>query len=106
MDISEEDELLVLASFDPLAGMAGIDREKLSVLAAGMKDEKQAALAASIHKLRTGFAPEGAPGSQGGEVDKEAIDSAAAVLAQKFKSTQDLDPVLCPKCGEEFYVEK
>ena len=85
VDISEEDELLVLASFDPLAGMAGIDREKLSVVAAGMKDEKQAALAASIHKLRTGFAPEWAPGSQSGEVDKEAVDRAADALAQKFR---------------------
>ena len=86
--------------------MAGIDREKLSVVAAGMKDEKQAALAASIHKLRTGFATEGAPGSQSGEVDAAAVKKAADGLAQKFKSTQALDPVLCPKCGEEFYVEK
>ena len=53
VDVSEDEEAIILATLDPIAAMAGIDKDKLAALVAGMDDE-DAALARVVNGLAAG----------------------------------------------------
>ena len=80
VDLSEEEEALVLASIDPLAGMAVTDNEKLAELLAEVSFDSKA-LDAAMRSEMPSFDP----------------------VSMDEQSRLDIkDPVVCPACGHEF----
>jgi ParB-like chromosome segregation protein Spo0J len=83
VDLSEEEERLVLAAIDPIGGMAGRDDDMLAQLLDGLQAE-DAGLQALLDSLKN-EAPNFEPGT---EEDQSRLD-------QK-------KPTVCPSCGHEF----
>lgn len=90
VDLSEEEERLVLATMDPLAGMAATDEAALGMLFESM-GEDLASLAALVHGMGESE-DEGAfkPQQSGGEKETE-IDPDGFAFAHS-----------CPRCHFEF----
>jgi len=87
VDLSAEEERLILATLDPIAAMAVADQEKLGAVLAGIETENAAvrALLAKIGEDEGISPPAFAPVS----IDEQGrLDQKAAVT--------------CPECGHEF----
>ena len=87
VDLSEEEEAKVLATFDPISGMAAMDEEKFRELLSEVEFASKEARAA-VERVATdaGITP---PDFQPVSADEQGR------LDQKA-------PVTCPKCGEVF----
>jgi ParB-like chromosome segregation protein Spo0J len=83
VDLSEDEERLVLAAIDPIGGMAGRDDDMLAQVLDGLTadDAGLQALLASLKNEAPNFEP-------GTEEDQSRLD-------QK-------NPTVCPSCGHEF----
>jgi ParB-like chromosome segregation protein Spo0J len=83
VDLSEDEERLVLAAIDPIGGMAGTDDELLAQVLEGLEADEPGlqALLASLKNDAPNFEP-------GTEEDQSRLD-------QK-------NPTVCPSCGHEF----
>lgn len=98
VDLSEEEESLILATLDPLAGLAGTDRVKLSELLEGIEVSDS-----SLNKLLDSLAP-GASGAfdLGAYADEDdslgptTLDLPASHvrMVQLFLNTDTLEPFL------------
>lgn len=77
VDLSEEEEALVLATLDPLSAMAGTDQDLLDQLKAGMSAEHLGLFAATDRDLAGGS---GGPGSV--DAPEPQIDRAEELLAK------------------------
>lgn len=98
VDLSQEDEDLILTTLDPLAALAGTDKEKLTELL-----ERVEVQDASLNKLLDSLAPQSG-GFQladyaGGDDDEDvasALDLPASYvrMVQLFLNTETLDPFL------------
>ena len=86
VDLSEEEEALVLATLDPLSSMAAPDAEKLRELLEHISTEEQA-VQAMLSRLAE-HAGIGAP-----EIDFKEYDESVA---------EEVDYVECPNCGHKW----
>jgi len=81
VDLSEEEEALILATLDPLAAMAATDEELYRSLVADIPPE----MAVSVQDLLNGTAANFLPASE-----------------QEQGRLDQIKPVKCPECGCEF----
>lgn len=87
VDLSEEEEALILSTLDPIAGMAATDRAKLDDLMRGIQsDNEQVQALISEIATKEGIMPP--------DFEPVGIDEQSR-LDQKKK-------VICPECGHEF----
>lgn len=87
VDLSEEEEALILSTLDPIAGMAATDRAKLDDLMRGIQsDNEQVQALISEIGAKEGIIPP--------DFEPVGIDEQGR-LDQKNK-------VVCPECGHEF----
>jgi len=87
VDLSEEEEALVLSTLDPIAAMAATDRAKLDDLMRGIQsDNEQVQALISEIATKEGIIPP--------DFEPVGIDEQVR-LDQKKK-------VICPECGHEF----
>ena len=87
VDLSEEEEALVLSTLDPIAAMAATDRAKLDDLMRGIQsDNEQVQALISEIATKEGIIPP--------DFEPVGIDEQGR-LDQKKK-------VICPECGHEF----
>ena len=85
VDMSEQEEALVLATLDPLSAMAGSDRDKLAELIADIEDETVESLLLAIAEDEGIKAP---------MFDPVSFDGQGRLDEKK--------PIVCPECGHEF----
>jgi ParB-like chromosome segregation protein Spo0J len=100
VDLSEEEERVVLATLDPLAALAGTDEGALKGLLATLEGELDAALAKVMDDLTR------ADGSAASALpSQEEIDQRAAELEARFQGRpHNMAVLICPECGHEFQV--
>lgn len=94
VDLSEDEERKILATFDPIGDMAAVDREKFHELL-GAVDTENAALSSLLHDMRYESLPIEQP-----EGDAEV--GAAAPGADDASDAANEDQHTCPRCGHRF----
>ena len=83
VDLSEDEERLVLATLDPMAAMAGADAGVLAELLAGIETESEA-----LQALLDGLAGEHLPPEEWPEYDEGIAD--------------EVEYLECPECGHKW----
>ena len=87
VDLSEEEEALILSTLDPIAGMAATDRAKLDDLIRGIQsDNEQVQALVSEIAEKEGIIPP--------DFEPVGIDEQGRLDQKK--------PIICPECGHEF----
>jgi ParB-like chromosome segregation protein Spo0J len=107
VDLTVEEELVVLASLDPIAGMAVTDREQLEDLLS-MAQANTAAMQDVLSNLSTptdalqfdGKSPGAAQIQQRQDSLEHQFDAADAARTDKMVN------LICPDCGHEFSVSQ
>ena len=106
VDLSEAEETLALAVFDPVGELAVTDARALRELLAEV-DSDNAGLGGLLDRLRQqseSYSPELEPDILSRVVRPEDLDAAAEGLRPGHSERQQIR-VLCPHCGESFYVD-
>lgn len=106
VDLSEEEEALALAVFDPVGEMAVPDGRALRELLDEV-DTDNAGLAHLLDRLRqqsATYSPELEPDITSRLVTDDDIDKVADELGVQHGDRSQVR-VLCPHCGESFYVD-
>jgi hypothetical protein len=101
VELDDEEERLVLATLDPLAGMAVTDEGALKGLLGDLEGELPLELTRMMDTLtrQTGDVAPHQP-------DQEEIDAEADKLETRFDGAgnQRLKDVTCPECGNDFAI--
>lgn len=110
VELTEAEEAEVLATFDPLTNLAFMDRHALAGLLEEVDTDDDDRLNVLIqgferHLDNEPFSPSLAPETSTATVTDRDIDRADDKLTTQFTREQKLDSVMCPHCGEEFYVD-
>lgn len=104
VDLSVEEEALVLASLDPLAALAVTDHQMLAELIEGLTIESpdlDAMLAAAADPgTRTGQFTASTPSQE--DIDKRAREIEEAFQKKQLEMLAQLINLVCPECGAEF----
>ncbi len=113
VELSQEEEEKVLATFDPLSSMAVPDKEQLGDLLDSISFDEPALndlmedLAAASGLLEpTSYAPVTNPDASRVNVTNDQIEATRKELAEKFDKERALVEVMCPTCGTEFGIDK
>ena len=74
----------------------------------GHDDESLAALLVEVAEQRapTGYHPDLNPELQVKEYTEADMEAQKRLLREQFQRERALEPITCPKCGEEFYVDR
>jgi hypothetical protein len=88
VDLTPEEEELILLTLDPLAGLAGVDREQLRGLLDGAQTGADPSIDALLSKIASDGGVVAPPFPPAGEEDQGRLD-------QRNKHR-------CPSCGHEF----
>lgn len=93
VDLSENEENLILATIDPLAELAGTDREQLTDLLYSIDGERE-----GFNDMLTALVAEHGLNPQAGPIDTEQGDTSPG-------DEKDDSTVICPRCGHEWLPE-
>lgn len=101
VELTEDEESLVLASLDPLAAMAVTDDEALRVLLDGVVIQNDALsdLLSSIVRPLTPFT---FPTPTQDEINQRQEDLESSFVDRQKELLARLIPLICPECGAEF----
>lgn len=117
VDLTEDEEKVILASLDPIAGMAQTDDVALRELVESINTESQAVqklvrdLAGLEEALPSSNDDEPLPGSGVKTPSQRQIDNTAAKRETVFEERDgerhgQLVDLTCPSCGEEFALRR
>jgi hypothetical protein len=107
LDLTDEEEALVLATFDTLGAQATSDPEQLRALLDEVQPKAEA-LASLLERLAsdTEFKPTLAPTIELREVTDKDVSRTEDKLANAFaQKDKEMTEVQCPKCGCSFYED-
>jgi hypothetical protein len=107
VDLSEAEERLALATFDPIGAMAETDTAGLDTLLDGL-DAGDADLQSFIdNRLQEpAYVPNLSPSINVPIVDQGDMERAAEELQEQYTSERTLEVLTCPKCLRSFYVDE
>ena len=116
VELTEEEEALALLFLDPIGAMADEDADALNALLEEVRSDSE-----GIQRMLTGLA-EDAENSQYAQdrsflpsldpqiglsdVTDEQVDRVRDILGTGYKQTRNLAEVVCPNCGQSFFVDK
>jgi ParB-like chromosome segregation protein Spo0J len=109
IDVEPAKEGLVLATFDPIAALAVLDRDALDSLMADVQTNEQALqdlmsdLATRARPFEPNYTP---PLEPPRAVDDAALAAAETRLETQYQGARAQQAVMCPHCGEEFYLDR
>lgn len=107
VDLDEDEETLVLATFDPLAALAVADREQQVALLNEVTTEDTAVqelLAMLV--AHSPYEPNLDPTIAIPEYDANDVAKTQAELEGRFDGERPLEQVMCPHCGGKFYLDQ
>jgi hypothetical protein len=90
VDLSDDEERLILASLDPIGAMAVPDAEKLGELLESVDSDDVASLLEAI--------------AAANEVDFSRLRDFEPVGEDETRRLDQRKPVTCPECGHEFTI--
>jgi hypothetical protein len=114
LDVTEAEADTILATYDPIAAMAGTDAAALESLLQGIQvshDGVAKMLADLSYEAQRAtapvFTPELTPESGARPVTPEQVEAQAGKLEGRFVDggNQQLEEVVCPHCGGEFALD-
>ena len=101
---TEAQEKKILATFDPIAGMAQTDKEALDALLRDVEASDPDVMAMlSEMAEREGFYT---PQIDSPEYTSDDMDRAQQGMDERMARDKEMEEVMCPKCGNRFYVAK
>ncbi len=86
-----------------LAALLGELKERESLAGTG---HDEATLAALLAETAAPYSPNLTPDLQQREYDEGDVESQKKRLEEQYQQQRALEPVICPKCGEEFFLDK
>jgi ParB-like chromosome segregation protein Spo0J len=102
IDIDKQEEKLVLATLDPLAGLAATDEGALKGLLSDVSDQLGDELGRMTEDI-TGHRPDPAPAMP----TQDEIDRHEITMAERYENRQpDLVDVTCEDCGYTFAINR
>ena len=108
LDVDEAEADTLLATMDPLAALADLNRSKLSGLLSGLTVEADS-IKMMLNDLAGDnglFAVNYTPDATSQVVTQEQVDAHTEVLAnQMAKPPAELHEITCPHCGEDFKID-
>ena len=108
VDLSPEEEAQALVEIDPLTAMAIADQDQLNALLQELSTGDEA-IQEVINALPTptaAFVPNHEPRIGMTHYDADDIEKAQTTLENAFTKQRELEPVMCPHCGREFFLDK
>lgn len=106
VELTEEEEKLALLTLDPISALAVSDHRALSALLEDVDNDNSglADLLAELTRQSSTYQPELDPIIGGSDVTDEDLERAAGGLGVALGQGTQVR-VLCPHCGESFYVD-
>lgn len=107
VDLSDDEEALILAALDPIAALAATDAYALNALLAEIDTDNEALLA-FVESISPdpAFAPNLSPTSGYDDIDQDDINREADRQAGQFENDPEYREVICPHCAGRFYLAK
>jgi len=116
VELTEEEEALALLFLDPIAAMADEDAEALNALLDEVRTDSEgiqrmlSGLAEdaqnSTYSVERSFKPKLDPEIELRDVTDDQIERVKEMLSTGYKQTRNLAEVVCPNCGQSFFIDK